>query len=523
MSRQGDNSDRWGRWCVLGLVAVACVCWFYLASQSLAPVPAAGPVASVDDGGGEASAPDVPKTVGAETAVDRSEARTTGLHGRLLDAGGEPLADFTVWLREAGQFGGQRQATKGDGSYSFAIKTPGDYELSTWPYTQVTEKVTLDPSRAVDFDLRLPKGFVATTGRLTRRGKAENGLQLCRRAGDDWQRTYRPRSFSRTTKEPIYRVVLPAGANTMGVFNHRTLMGYEVACYEHVLNVPRGVARYEWTIPVPASDLLVTVHDKQGRVVTDGDVTVRLLSDGVGDKRLTKSLTAKGRTFAFVVPGKYEVSVAGKDLVAVPNQEIVIRQVDRIERLAFVTPRAVTVGIVLRKGHRELRLPPVNMPVLRGVDHDGLPHEYAYTKRSDSRWDRTRRRAGFFGVPPGKVTIVAEDRVVDGELQFLGFDGIGEHVLDAKVAAKNVLEFNVTPRARVDLRACHKSGREQLAATVEVFRGEQKVRNNADGGCQRFLSFLPPGDYRIVIDRGGVKTEHALRVDRRDIRLRLRP
>ena len=75
----------------------------------------------------------------------------------------------------------------------------------------------------------------------------------------------------------------------------------------------------------------------------------------------------------------------------------------------------------------------------------------------------------------------------------------------------------------VDLRACETRGREQFGATIEVFAGEQKVRSHPVLGCQRFLSHLPPGDYRIVIDRGGQIREHSLLVPRQDVRLRLRP
>ena len=78
-------------------------------------------------------------------------------------------------------------------------------------------------------------------------------------------------------------------------------------------------------------------------------------------------------------------------------------------------------------------------------------------------------------------------------------------------------------RAMVDLRACEANGREQFDAKISVFAGDQQVRSHKVRGSQRFLSFVPPGDYRVVIDRKGTVREHSLVVARQDVRLRLRP
>jgi len=505
---------RWGLVSLAGLLVVAGIwmCWPVAPTAVPGPAERARPTEVV----GEQSSTTAHVAAGGRSSAPRSDAQLPGVYGRLLDARGEPLPGFRVWFHKVGNYGGERVAADEEGAYAFKVVEAGEYELATDPYGLVSKKLTLEVDQRIDFDLRLPDSFVATTGRLIRGGKPQKMLQLWRRRDDDeWQRS---------SANEVYRIVLPAGPNTMGVVNRSSLTRPDLPSVEHVLHIPSGVALFDWTILVPASDLHVTVHDKMGLAVEDAKVTIRYLSDGVGEHTVSRPTAAKGCWFSFLAAGKYEVSVQGEELVDVPVQEITIAQVDRREHLHFVTPRAVTVRLLLRHGRRELRsMPPANMPLLRGVDHQGQPHDYSYERKSGSSWDRARERAGYFGVPPGEVTVVAEDQLIDREWRYLGFDAVGEHVVHAAAAAPNTLELSVIPRARVDLRACHKSGREQLSASIEVFAGEHRVHNGADGGCQRFFSYLPPGDYRIVVDRGGDKREHALRVDRRDIRLRLRP
>ncbi|MFT4513971.1 MAG: hypothetical protein ACI89X_003539 [Planctomycetota bacterium] len=72
-------------------------------------------------------------------------------------------------------------------------------------------------------------------------------------------------------------------------------------------------------------------------------------------------------------------------------------------------------------------------------------------------------------------------------------------------------------------RARKSSGGEQLGASIEVFSGERQVRSLPTRFCQRFRLSLPPGDYRVVTDRGGERSARELKVARTDIRLRLRP
>ena len=129
----------------------------------------------------------------------------------------------------------------------------------------------------------------------------------------------------------------------------------------------------------------------------------------------------------------------------------------------------------------------------------------------------------YTGVPPGRFTLRSEDRIVDDEWHYLAYDPIEDVTGVAQFGQDNTVALQVHKRAMVDLRACEKSGREDFRASIEVFDGARKVHTHEVRGCQRFRSYLPPGTYRVVIDRGGVIRQQTVEVGRKDLRLRLRP
>jgi hypothetical protein len=66
-------------------------------------------------------------------------------------------------------------------------------------------------------------------------------------------------------------------------------------------------------------------------------------------------------------------------------------------------------------------------------------------------------------------------------------------------------------------------GREDVNARIRVFAGDLLVRSYLDEGSQRWSAHLPPGDYRVAVDRKGRVTEDYVRVDRANVQRRLRP
>jgi hypothetical protein len=56
-----------------------------------------------------------------------------------------------------------------------------------------------------------------------------------------------------------------------------------------------------------------------------------------------------------------------------------------------------------------------------------------------------------------------------------------------------------------------------------MWAAQRRVRNTTETLTSRWIGRLPPGDYRVVIDREGVRSEHPLRVGRADVQERYRP
>ena len=133
------------------------------------------------------------------------------------------------------------------------------------------------------------------------------------------------------------------------------------------------------------------------------------------------------------------------------------------------------------------------------------------------------QRLGFAGVPLGAVRLQLEDRVVDDAHWFVPFAPVAAVDLQVRDGSDNEIGLVVERRAFVDVRACEASGREDSGACVEVWLGPRRVRGRAERFNQRWAAWLPPGDYRVTVDRNGEVREHPLPVATRDVTLRLRP
>lgn len=487
-----------------------------------------------------------PERSGETLERARSDVVPPGIHGRLLDSAGEPLAGFE--LRASFQRPGEEETSRPedaaalesparnlllsqrtgwgpefhkqvrtgpDGSFSFAVSKSGDYVLSTVPFGAARRAVRFDAGERVVQDFRLRADEVATIGAWTRRGKQQRSVLLGFGRGES-MRIAQPH-------EGEFRVVFPAGSHRLLACNPSMGRGDRVVVDSLQLALPRGTSRREWRHSVRCGDLLVEVRNDVGGVPADADVTLRRAHGEANEPSLTFALGESGRiTFVLLPPGDYEVSVAGDDLVAVVPQIVTMPKQDRRERVPFTVSKGAKVRLLVdadgKGSDAFLGLPPESMPVLASGRV-----EIPFGKLTGRGGRYTNFQYGYEKVPLGRATLAVQDRIVDGEHRFLAFDPIPEQYVEVLDGHDSVLRIRVAMRASVYLRACETGGREQLGATIEVFRGDRKVHSGDAGGCQRFRSYLPPGDYRVVIDRGGKIREHALHVGRRNINLRLRP
>lgn len=394
---------------------------------------------------------------------------------------------------------------------AFPGLSAGSYVLATRPFRCVERQLTLRAGEVLELEFRMPAGMVATTGQCLRAGKLAFHLHLKLRHRGELR-------SGGVARKGTFRIVLPQGGNQL------SLMGSvdpDIPCYQWLQSVPLGVARYAWSASVLCSDLVVEVFESGASAVTSAMVTLTYDPDGVAESQ-QQSIEKRVARFSWLPPGTYDVSVAGELIASPPPQRITLVRAHRLERLRFSVAPATRVWLQLSCALRHLDLKRHHgLPVLVS---DGLPFTVSETRLPARNYGTVRwREFAYTGVPPGQFTLRSRDEVVDEQWRFLAYDLIDDVTAVAQLGRDNKVALHVEKRALVDLRACEKGGREDFRASIEVFAGERRVHTHEVRGCQRFRSFLPPGMYRVVIDRGGVFKEHTIEVARKDLRLRLRP
>jgi hypothetical protein len=142
--------------------------------------------------------------------------------------------------------------------------------------------------------------------------------------------------------------------------------------------------------------------------------------------------------------------------------------------------------------------------------------------RSDDKALGTAVEPGFAPVQAGRATLVCRDRDRDGAWHYLPFDPLPDRTIDVVTGDRNTVDLSIERRAIVRLRAVDIVGREEPGADITVFAGDRAV-HSAEGRSSRFRSPLPPGDYRVVVERRSGRREQGLAVGRADLDLKLRP
>jgi len=128
----------------------------------------------------------------------------------------------------------------------------------------------------------------------------------------------------------------------------------------------------------------------------------------------------------------------------------------------------------------------------------------------------------YWAVPPGKATLLFQDRIEGDELVVLPFEPIAPVTIELAIG-RNDVTVDVVPRAFVDLRGCDASGVEMSSAVLTVLVDGRRVRPSVATTPQRWFGWLPPGVHRVVVDRDGTQREHVLRVGRTLVSERYRP
>ncbi|MCU0867327.1 MAG: hypothetical protein MUC36_26385 [Planctomycetes bacterium] len=487
------------------------------------PVPLASPANPT-----EAAAPAAVASGAVAVAGDLRQpvpsSGTGGLAGTLLDGFGRPAPRLVLTLQSASAKPNEHSFSRGlervilppptwhlvtdaDGAFARGGLEPGRYTLHLGA-ADLHHDVLVTADAVAAVSLQLPRGKVLTTGCLLRGGKR---VPLQVRIGDE---------MVFADADGWLTALLPPGRHRLEAVRPGHEPGPELLLGRHELFVPndRGSVQYEF--PLYGAHVEAVVEEAHGPHRQQVALILTGTPDLGGEPVSLRGAGAEGKVvLEHVPPGRWQAVMVGTQLPRTAPQSFVIGADTGSVTLTFAAAAGATVFLALRtQGGDRPRLPLAALPrlstangLLEAEDLSGVKDAPAGAKQ------------GFLGVPPGPVELVVDDPEQDGEVTFLGVDVPVGLRLQLAPQAREVLTVDVVRRARVELVAASTSGREDTTAKLSLFAGPRRVRAPEAGRGSQWSGWLPPGDYRIVIERGSAWREHDLVVGRSDVRLRLRP
>ncbi|MFY9343638.1 MAG: carboxypeptidase-like regulatory domain-containing protein [Planctomycetota bacterium] len=536
------------RWLLAGAVLVGAIAGAWLAfGMGAAPPPAAmgadpmvSPAVERDAG-----SPAVAAVTTAPDAANGERIARVGaganIRGHLRDAVSQPMAGFVVQLwphdrsawppppgssgtwqegspqaeREKARLRGMSPAqstnTDARGAFAFVDLPPGSYDVRCAIRPETAATGHLEPAASLEVVLQLPPDVAIVTGTLFGEGADEPGNDVA---------FYRDNRelFRRPPKDGEVRCVLAAGRYELRA-GAEWVRKHELWFSRHELVVPPGVARVSWRHEFGGTPCEVIVRAPPGgdRSGIGVDVNSKESADRSRDPAYTAKAGRVGKPVRLLLPpGTWRIHVHGDELTAMPEREVVVQRDSPLLRVEFDAEPAAAVSLALRDGRgASISIAPELMPPVVAAGRE-CPCLQA---KEGTRTPKLR----FPHVPLGAGELRLEDRLLDGVHTFLPFEPLPPVALLVQAGQPNALELAVQRRPLVDLRACDASGREDGNACIAVFLGERRVRGRDEVFAQRFAAWLPPGDYRVVVDRNGALREHPLAVARTDVTVRYRP
>ncbi|MBL8751255.1 MAG: carboxypeptidase regulatory-like domain-containing protein [Planctomycetes bacterium] len=515
------------------LVAVAAIglgvaVWSSFGAGSGGPPPT--PAAHVATAVAEATAAVAPADAAApasESGTDRSEAPSEHgtVRGRLFDGGGAPLAGMPVRLFRTGSrieglaalADGRAyfSSTRSDaaGAFVFGALPPDFYEVTAdWDDSVV--HVELAASEVRDIELRCSASGAVVEVYLRRPGGVPRPRRL-------W---FAPERGSELTAmsddEGVVRRFLPPGRFRVQVRDVlRTVPRSDRVVHEQPIIVPEGARRLrvEMDLPLTLVQTFVVGASDEARpaVVFTIDGEDRPISFDVSLAEACKGVE--------LWPGRWTVGLRGTNLVDAAPQTVVTDGTLPAVRVDLAAIPAVDIRLDLRRPDRSPFLLPVQSETMIAL----LPRLVI-----DGRIIRCARvgEGGSFGGPPlgypcvpyGRAVLESGDRTIDGAVSTVPFDPIDDVELRVGPGTDRVV-VPVTPRAFVDIVACSSSGMQDTRAHIRVLRDETVMQPACSPNQSRWQSFLPPGEYRVLIERESGETENRIFVQRDTMSLRLRP
>lgn len=523
----------------VAVIGLGVAVWSSFGAGNDGPPPSPGPHAGTAVA--EATAFVAPATAeaAAEPSADRSEAPAEHgtVRGLLLDGAGAPLAGMPVRLLRTGtriegvaalvddlrtsigraertEHVRHQSSTRSDaaGVFVFDGLPPDFYEVrADWDDESVHVELAAREVREVV--LRCPPSGAVVEVCMRRPGglphrrrvvfAAEHGSQLGATSDD----------------QGVVRRFLPRGRFRLQVRDvSRIGQRSDHVVHEQSIEVPEGVRRLRVDVDLPLT--LAEVH----AVGAADAAKAVVVFTGEGDRADSFDVPlAEAQKGVELWPGRWTVGLRGKNLVDAAPQALVTDGTVPAVRVDLVAVPAVDVRLDLRRPDHTPFLLPVQSEAMLAL----LPRLVI-----DGRAIRCARLGdggglggcpfGYPCVPYGRAVLEIGDRTVDGALSTVPFDPIDGVEVVVGAATDHVV-VTVTPRAFVDIVACSSTGLQDTRAHIRVLRDEAVMQPACSPNQSRWQSFLPPGEYRVVIGRELGDTENTIFVQRDTISLRLRP
>ncbi|MFN3241655.1 MAG: hypothetical protein ACE37K_09105 [Planctomycetota bacterium] len=499
MRRAGDSGVRRAAFALL-VVGLAVAGWWFAgrdADRVAVPAPERAEVRA------EAPREGAAAPVEFDLPIERRKVAEPGVRGQLCDHLGRPVPFCRLQLYAEASSWAEAVELDEEGRFAFAGCPAGRLSLMTIPPTNFGTSLELEEDEGVELDLRLPADMVATHGTFDVDWSRRRSAHVRVRLGGEARLV--PRA-----SDGRHHAVMPVGEARFDLV--RNLQ--ELAACSHVVPLPVGCGQQDWSAPLRCQDLRVELEGPVGKV----DIFLRRV-DGAYTRERRANVDRKA-WLPLVPPGDYELTVRGRYVARQPPTRVRMLAESGVQTAVVAVSRVASVRLLFESRHRMHGLDADNTPVLM------VPAGRGEAEARQHRWQTWGKARfgeyGFLDVPPGPAQVVARDRIVDGAWRYLAFDPVPDLRVVVLPNRESVAALQVEARAHVDLRACSRSGMEQFGATIEVFAGDVPVHSRGER-CSHFAGHLPVGDYRIVIDRGGSRSETGLQVGRRDVRLRLRP
>lgn len=519
----------------LAACGVAVAGWSWPRGDVAPPVPdAAGadsaraPAAPAELGGVAdevLQAPAAPPTERIESPMERGE-----IVGTARVASGEPLVGCNVHLRRADAGGLERlqdknrQIVRTDarGQFRFADLEPAKYSVQLTSLPASAREVVLDGGATVEVQLRAPGPVVV--GRITNRGEPFSDWRVRVQTEDGDERVGHP------DREGEFHLQLDAGrhrAIVTALWSSDAKARRELVVLRTELDVPPATALLRRDLHLALTRVELVADPGNGAGVDGLSFEVRGRSR-LEDGELSFEVAATSKRHAFLILPAGVWKVRARAPAVVESAPIAMETSEVAEFLRVVVPvePAAVVQLAMQLANGSAWSPPAySEALLRLLPALRMGDRILECERLDegSGGLAGRPRIGWKHVPLGAARLDDRGETEAGdEVEFLPFDPLEARTFDVQ-PGDNRIEVTVEPRAFVTFVACERGGREDTRARIRVFAGGRRVRPACSPDQSRWQAFLPPGEYRVAIDRVDGTTESVVFVQRDSITLRLRP